>query len=63
MFEIALITLLIVAVVGIFVPKKYVPKQHKRTHFRDWHPNEEDGLPWFGNGERRKKKDKYFWDD
>lgn len=60
MFEIALITLLIVAVIGIFIPKKYIPKQNPKSHRSKYNDEYWTGLPWIG-GKRKKKKD--FWDD
>lgn len=60
MFEIALITLLIVAVIGIFIPKKYLPKEKRKVHRPKYDNEYWTGLPWMGG---KKKKKKYFWDD
>lgn len=65
MIKSTLIILLVVAVIGIFVPEKYLPKPKKRQpRFKNWRPDDKGGLPWFGNTKRsRRKREKYFWDD
>ena len=60
MIEIALITLLIVAIFGIFIPKKYLPKEKRKVHRSKYNDEYRTGLPWMGG---KKKKKKYFWDD
>lgn len=64
MIKIAIITLLIVTVIGLFIPEKYVPKQKKRTPlFKNWHPDDKGSLPWFGKRKRSRKDNRYNWDD
>lgn len=64
MIKIALIILLVLVVVGLFIPTKYLPKQRKRAPlFKNWHPDDKGGLPWFGNRKRARRKKKYYWDD
>lgn len=60
MIDIALITLLIVALIGIFVPDKYHPKRKRRVRRSKYDTEYRTGLPWMGG---KKKKKKYFWDD
>ena len=62
MIEIALITLLIVVVIGIFIPVKYVPKKKRKISRSKYNDEYWTGLPWMG-GAKRKRKKEYFWDD
>ena len=59
--KIALICLLIITVIGIFTPEKYLPKQKKQTPlFKNRRPKHSGGLRWFGNRKRaRRNKKKY----
>lgn len=60
MIKIALITLLVLVVVGLFIPTKYLPKQKRKVHRSKYSDEYWTGLPWMG-GKRKKKKD--FWND
>lgn len=60
MIEIALTTLLVVAVIGIFIPKRHVPGEKRKVRHSKHGGAELTGLPWMG-GKVKKKKD--FWYD
>lgn len=64
MITFALIWLAVLVIVCIFVPDKYLPRPKKRTpKFKNWHPDDKGGLPWFGNRKRARKNQRCFWDD
>ena len=60
MIKIALITLIIVTVIGIFIPKKNVPKEKRKVNRSKYGDEYWTGLPWMG-GKKKKKQD--FWND
>ena len=59
MIEIALKTLIIVVVIGIFIPEKYLPKEKRKVRRSKYSDEYWTALPWMGG---KKKKRKNFWD-
>ena len=58
----ALIVAIIVPIIIMsLIPEKKWPKPKKRTPlFKNWHPDDTGGLPWFSHKKRARKKKKYF---
>ena len=56
MIKIALITLILIVVIGIYIPEKYLPKEKRKIRRSKYSDEYWTGLPWMG-GKKKKRKD------